>query len=299
MAQIVPKMKDNLLVSNELVNAVYNYSALEINIMLHLIHEVQKRDTENVRLMISQLIDDPAGGDYTNVKIACTQLLKKPLTYYSEINQSWFICNIITSATIGKNTGLIHCTVHPKIKQAMQAIKSNYTRIETQTILNLRSKHAKKLYMLLCKFRKTGVYYVAVDDFRKLTDTSNKYEQINDLKKRVIDPALNEINAMSEYQVNYEFTKVGRQLNEIIFSFKLNNSAVEVYGNDKQIKFMKMCGLSTWQIENVLKQMTPTDLHPILYQFNLHKDKAKNKGAYLAKMLMDAGVDLTQKLINK
>lgn len=292
-------MKNNLLISNELINASYSYTSLEINIMIHLINEVQKTNNDNIRLSYNQLMDDAAGSDYTNLKHALSALLKKPLTHYSEDQKTWFASNIITSATIQKNTGLILLTVHPKIKIAMQNIRSNYTRIETNTLLNLKSKHGKKIYMLLCKFRSTGVYAVSLDQFKKLTDTENKYVQINDFKKRVIDPALNEINAVSEYSVNCEYIKQGRNVNELLFTFKLNKSAVEVYGNDKQIMFMKQCGLSNWQIENVLKQMKPDELHPVLYQFNLFKNKVNNKGAYLAKMLMDNGVDLSQKLVNK
>ncbi len=293
-------LKSKLFVSNEAINAAYDYTALEINVMMQVLAAAARESDPakklSLRLTYAQLMPEAEGSAYNELRQAFKGLLKKPYEiYYKETNQ-YFISNLITAVTINKNTGLILVDLHPKMYTIITEIKRNYTSFETRAILGLKSKYAKRLYLLASQFKNTGVRYVNLDELKKQLALSDKYPKINDLKKRVLEPAINEINAVSDLTVSYEFSKLGRKFNEITLLIKLNNEAAALVGNDKQIKFMQQCGLSAWQIENVLQTLPPGELHPILYNFNLNKDKIKNKGAYLAKILNEAGVPMAQKI---
>ena len=293
-------MKSKLFVSNESINAAYDYSALEINVMIHILNQaaLEKDPAKrlSIRLSYGQILPDATGSDYKEIREAFTGLLKKPYEiYYKETNQ-YFIANLITAVTINKNSGLIFVDLHPKMLSIILEVKRNYTSFETRSILGLKSKYAKRLYMLASQFKNTGVRYMSLIDLKKQLSIIDKYEKISDLKKRVLDPALNEISALTDIALEYEFNKAGRKFDDVTLLVKLNTEAAALVGNDKQIRFMQQCGLSSWQIENVLQSLAPEDLHPILYQFNINKDQIKNKGAYLAKVLSDNGVPMAQKL---
>lgn len=293
-------LKSKLFVSNEAINAHYDYTSLEINLMMHILAAAARENDLakklNLRLTYGQLMPDVEGSGYNELRQAFKGLLKKPYEiYYKETNQ-YFISNLITAVTINKNNGLILVDLHPKMYAVITEIKRNYTSFETRAILGLKSKYAKRLYLLASQFKNTGVKYVNLTELKKQLALSDKYPKINDLKKRVLEPAIKEINAVSDLSVSYELSKAGRKFEDITLLIKLNNEAAALAGNDKQIKFMQQCGLSQWQIENVLQTLPPAELHPVLYQFNLHKDKIKNKGAYLAKVLNEAGVPMAQKI---
>ena len=295
-------LKSKLFVSNEAINAAYDYTALEINVMIHILNaaalEKDPQKKLSLRLSYGQLMPDAAGADYKELRQAFTGLLKKPYEIYYKETNHYFIANLITAVTIHKNSGHILVDLHPKMHAIITEVKRNYTSFETRSILGLKSKYAKRLYLLASQFKNTGVRYLDLTELKKQLAIFDKYDKISDLKKRVLDPAMNEISAASDLNLSYEMSKAGRKFDEITLLVKLNQEAAALAGNDKQIKFMQQCGLSTWQIENVLQSLTPEDLHPILYQFNLHKDKIKNKGAYLAKVLNENGVPMAQK-INK
>jgi len=293
-------LKSKLFVSNEAINAAYDYTALEINVMMQVL-AAAARETDpakklTLRLTYAQLMPEAEGSAYNELRQAFKGLLKKPYEiYYKETNQ-YFISNLITAVTINKNSGLILVDLHPKMYTIITEIKRNYTSFETRAILGLKSKYAKRLYLLASQFKNTGVRYVNLDELKKQLALSDKYPKINDLKKRVLEPAIKEINAVTDLSISYELSKTSRKFEDITLLIKLNNEAAALVGNDKQIKFMEQCGLSKWQIENVLQSLPPAELHPILYQFNLNKDKIKNKGAYLAKILNEAGVPMAQKI---
>jgi plasmid replication initiation protein len=293
-------MKSKLFISNEAINAAYDYTALEINVMMHILataaRESYLQKNLTLRLTYAQLLYDAEGSAYNELRQAFKGLLKKPYeVFYKETNQ-YFISNLITAVTINKNSGLILVDLHPKMYTIITEIKRNYTSFETRAVLGLKSKYAKRLYLLAAQFKNTGVRYVNLDELKKQLALSDKYPKINDFKKRVLEPAIKEINAVTDLSVSYELSKAGRKFEDITLLIKLNNEAAALVGNDKQIKFMEQCGLSKWQIENVLQTLPPSELHPILYQFNLNKDKIKNKGAYLAKILNEAGVPMAQKI---
>ena len=293
-------MKSKLFVSNEAINAAYDYTALEINVMMYILAAAAKENDPakklTLRLSYAQLMPEGEGSAYNELRQAFKGLLKKPYEiYYKETNQ-YFISNLITAVTINKNQGLILVDLHPKMYGIITEIKRNYTSFETRAVLGLKSKYAKRLYLLASQFKNTGVRYVNLEELKKQLTISDKYPKINDLKKRVLEPAIKEINAISDILLTYELSKTGRKFEDITLLIKLNSEAAALVGNDKQVKFMEQCGLSKWQIENVLQTLSPQELHPVLYQFNLHKDKIKNKGAYLAKVLNEAGVPMAQKI---
>jgi plasmid replication initiation protein len=137
---------------------------------------------------------------------------------------------------------------------------------------------------------------MALDDLKKNLGIVDKYHNISDLKKRCLDIAIKEINAVTELEVTYEFTRLSKKFEEITFLIKLNQDAAKISGNEMQTKFMRNIGLSEWQIENTIQTLSAQELHPILYQFNLNKDKIKNKAGYLVKILNEHGVPMKQKI---
>lgn len=90
----------------------------------------------------------------------------------------------------------------PEIKPYVIGLVKNYTQYELRYILTLKSVYAIKLFELIkCglnekELKKYGECKVEVqmDVLRRATDTENKYTRVSNLKEKVIDIAINEIN---------------------------------------------------------------------------------------------------------
>jgi plasmid replication initiation protein len=177
-------------------------------------------------------------------------------------------------------------------------LKQQFTMFELSTVLALKSKYAKRLYMFASQFRATKMFTISMEELRKRLRLEDKYQTFADFNKRVIVPALNEINLLSE--LNMELTSKDRgtyAIEALRFHVAQKQTTEEVTGNEKQIRFMIAVGLSNWQVENVLMQRTPDELAPILRRMYLRKvDKhAKhiaNPGAWAVKCLQNEGIDL-------
>ena len=69
--------------------------------------------------------------------------------------------------------------------------------------------------MMMMQFAKTGYVIIKLDEFRKSLDLVDKYQAVKDLKKRVLDIAVDEISQTSPYTAEYDLTdKTARAVRE-------------------------------------------------------------------------------------
>ena len=67
-------------------------------------------------------------------------------------------------------------------------------------------------YELICQYRTIGKREVSIQDLRFILNIGDKYPLFYDFKKRVIEPAIKEINEKTPMQISYEQKKRGKLL---------------------------------------------------------------------------------------
>lgn len=102
-------------------------------------------------------------------------------------------------------------------------LNSLYTTFTTYKLLNvggLRSIYSIRIYELAIQFRSTGWRKMTIDGFRDaLGIPDNQYRLFADLKKRVILPAVKEINAKTNLAMKFELGRKGRRFTHITLYF--------------------------------------------------------------------------------
>jgi len=291
-------------ISNELVNAQYDYSAGEIDLLIKILAKLRraKTDAEKQHLRLSKMELLPTDTDskrgYEYLRKHFRGLQSKPLeVFYKETGQ-YYISNVISEATINTNQSMISVSITPKMVAILCDTNKQYTGYEIKSLLSLKSKHAKRLYLMCCQFRNTGIKYLNIPELKKSLRCVDQYDKTHDFLRRVIIPATQEITAKTELECTYSAIRTGKSIDQLCIEIKLNNAAAEVWGNDKQIEYMMRCKLANWQIEQVCEYLTPEEIHPILYGMKLNAAKIQNPGAYLATVFSDHGVPMARR-INK
>lgn len=101
-----------------------------------------------------------------------------------------------------------------------------FTKLELKEFNNLDSKHSIVLYEYLKRYENAQkIPILSINEFRDITHTSasKTYDNFTDLKRGVIDVAVNEVNEKTPYNVSYEVfkTRTGRRpkVSEIQFYF--------------------------------------------------------------------------------
>lgn len=100
-------------------------------------------------------------------------------------------------------------------------LEQNFTSYELQQIAGLKSAYAIRLYELLMQWKaaaKTPVF--ELQQFRNQLGVGLEYSRIEAFKRRVLDVAVDQINAHTDITASYEQHKAGRTITGFSFKFK-------------------------------------------------------------------------------
>lgn len=176
--------------------------------------------------------------------------VKEWAKYYSEINP-WRDIRRAAVTLLGR-----HVTFHPKEKiidkinwfakvsyhqdegwltleftRPMQVrlagMLEKFTQIDLFSVRQLTRVHSIRLYEILSQFKSTGFRNMIMEDFRFAMDCVNSYQTTKALKQFVLNPAVKEINAKSNFYVTVEDVKKGRRITGFKFDFKEKNKAIK------------------------------------------------------------------------
>lgn len=108
----------------------------------------------------------------------------------------------------------------------LSELKGQLTRYKLECIGNMTSVYAIRLYELLMQWKTTGRREVELAWLKKQFQIEDQYTDMHNFKKRVLLPAIEDINAHSDYQVSWDQRKTGRNVTHLIFTFSEKQSKI-------------------------------------------------------------------------
>ena len=97
-------------------------------------------------------------------------------------------------------------------------LRSKFTTYTLQRVAGLRSNYSIRLFEMLAQFSSTGLLRIDLADFIRELDLP--YERYADVARRVIQPAVEELRAKSNLDIEWNPIKQGRAVKTIEFRFK-------------------------------------------------------------------------------
>lgn len=227
-------MKNELVVKdNALINASYNLEVTEQRLILLAI--LNARETGNGITADSKLeihakdyasrFDISNDGAYKALKNAVLNLFDRQFSFKEQdkkgnvgtVKSRWVsrIKYIDDSATL-------EITFAPDVVPLITRLEQHFTSYQLKQVSQLTSKYAIRLYELLIAWREVGkTPKIELEDFRsKIGVEDTEYTAMNDFKKRVLEPAIKQINKYTDITATYEQHKKGRLISAFSFSFK-------------------------------------------------------------------------------
>lgn len=128
-----------------------------------------------------------------------------------------------------------------------------YTKYKKEVVLRLKKDYSLDFYHLAKKHQAMGGFQISLDELFQQLGLPESYQDLSNLKKRVIKPSLDEITANTDIDLIYENVKRGRSVvgfkftvrekpkpkvietgrdpNTIDLFFKMSDSQINTYGN--------------------------------------------------------------------
>ena len=123
----------------------------------------------------------------------------------------------------------------PQIMPYVSALKKCFTQYQLADVLKLKSRYAIALYRwLMMSWRQYEHYFgtkertpeqlvsyrnprISLAELRQIMGTGDKYADFRNLRKWVLDTAVDEINEKTGYAISYEKVSSGRRVTGIVF----------------------------------------------------------------------------------
>ena len=216
--------KNQVVKSNQVIEASYQLSAVEQRIVLAAISRIPKNqpitDDELYPVSVNelQLLGVHEKTAYRDLKEGINRLYERSINLSVDdksIKMRW-----VQEVQFLDSQSVIGIRFSKPILPFISNLSREFTKYALSDIAGINSGYGIRIYELLVQYRQIGKREISVDNLRTMLELGKKYPLFADFKKRVIDTAVDQINEYSPLRVTYEQKKTGRKVTHITFSFK-------------------------------------------------------------------------------
>jgi plasmid replication initiation protein len=211
--------------SNHLIESAYKLNLNEQRVLLICIGMITSNEPMSINdkfevsaKNFAKIFDIDERGAYDQLRDVAISLHNRKITIHDNkklITTSW----ISGFVEYKDSTGIIELWFSQLILPYLADLKSQFTRYDLSNISGMSSIYGIRLYELLMQWRTKGKREIEISWLKERFEIANNYNSISDLKKYVINPAVNNINNVSNLNVTHTYRKTGRTVSHIIFEF--------------------------------------------------------------------------------
>ena len=284
-------MSDLIVKDNALMNASYNLDLVEQRLILLAILEARESGkginandplTVHAESYINQFGVHRTTA-YQALKDACKDLFARQFSYQEkrERGRANITSRWVSQIAYIDETATVEVIFAPAVVPLITRLEEQFSQYDIEQVSGLSSAYAVRMYELLICWRSTGkTPVIELKEFRKrigVLDT--EYTRTDNLKMRVIELALKQINEHTDITATYEQHKKGRLI--IGFSFKFKHKKKTASETPKNSDSSQHIEKPSQILTNIRKQPENTNIDVLEHR------KSKITGAIMANGLAD------------
>lgn len=215
--------------TNSLVHASYKLDLFEQRLVLLAIVEAREEKTlitsETVIKVDVKRYADRFNLDlkntYSPLKKAVKSLFNRQFTYmaFEPLDDVPIIFTSRWVSKIGYKNGAVYLQFAQDIIPLITRLESEFTKYDLEKVAGMTSIYAVRIYEMCSQWKTVGKFHVSLQDLRFYLDLAhNELTRIDNLRRKVIDVAVAQINEFTELNLKYTSVKDGRSI--IGFDFK-------------------------------------------------------------------------------
>lgn len=213
----LPPRHDWIVKSNDLVNARYDWTALQQRLVLLMIAQLDPSDEDFgiQRIDTADLVDRSglsSNAYYERAAEAAEVLLDQKIYVRTEAGR-WRGYNLLSF--VEPHPGHIRARFNPDMRPFLLQLKRRFTRYMLGHVLRFQSPYSVRIYEMAMQFQDIGHRTIPLDDLREVLDVVEKYPRFYDFRRRVLDQAVREIARYTDHVVTYDVLKKGRVPNAV------------------------------------------------------------------------------------
>ena len=226
--------------SNSLVEARYRLSLQESHVIYWLLTQI-RHDDEDFKphqmtiSEFSKMIGVEVDNQYSKLRDVTQNLMRRILNIYEPEKNEWLQVAWLSSARYQGKKGIVILKFDPDLKPYLLKLQSHFTKIDLVDTMKLKSVHSIRMFELLLQYLIIGNRKITIEDLRFLCGIQQKeYIGYNMLKRKVIDRAKTEINAKTEYEIDYTEIKESRKV--VAIDWRIKKKHIQLEGTAEKVR---------------------------------------------------------------
>lgn len=226
-----PMTKPTIYKSNALIEASYKLGLTEQRILLACISQVRRDQPLTDDVFYSVSVNDIAsmtgtGSNslYDELSAAVKKLRRKDVLITMEPNGGGLKPIIMETSWVQtcvyiEREGRIELRFNKDMLQYLSELKAQFTGYALQDVIRMTSSYAIRLFEMLVQYTSVGHREISVEDFRRWLRLDDSYPLMSELRRRVVEPAVAQINEHGPMMVKWSPKKTGRSVTHLSFTF--------------------------------------------------------------------------------
>ncbi|GAB3789193.1 replication initiation protein [Spirosoma horti] len=286
-----------LFQANALTNAYYDMSALQKNILYMVQSQIKKNDPDDQRYVVRvkeiMTITDTVN-PYKSLQLATEGMMQKIMNI--PVGGKLLQVAPFSSVLYDYGKGTMSFKIDPDLRPFLFNLeKGRFTTFGKEPAMNLPGKYSKRIYEMLSSWKKAGIMKISILELKtrlRLYDPVTEieqYEDWRDFNKRVLVPAVKDINQESDLFVEFFPQREGKRIAQLRWLIKVKTTVpIEISPTVSELheKLLTHFKLRTDQIEYILSNYEPELINRKLYEIQVQNasKKISNIGGYTAKV---------------
>lgn len=232
--------------SNHIIEASYRLSVAEQRVILSAISQVRRDQQVTDEVLysvtaaeIAQLCGTDQRTAYRDLQAAAERLQTRRVTLILEPDGITIrskrrrVTCWVQSVDYIDQEGRIELRFGKDILPYLTGLQREFTRYALSDVAKMTSAYGIRLYELLVQWPE-GHREIALDDLRRWLQLEERYPLMADLRRWVIEPAVEQINEHSPLLLTWKPRKTGRKITHLAFEYVAKSKAKPVADKPKR-----------------------------------------------------------------
>ena len=221
---------------NDLVQSSYALSVSETRVILLCLSKIDSSKPLPLDQEFTITANDfhgelglDAANAYRDLRAAVDKLWKREILI--DPSDPGSMVRWISKKAYFTSKGSVNIAFSAQLMPYITELKSRFTSYKLRDVAKFKNSYSIRVYELLVQFKNNHERRISVLDFRDMLDLGEKYSTIKDLKKRIVMPALDDINEHSNLEAELSQEKKGKDITHLIFKYSVKKEAEKPNAN--------------------------------------------------------------------
>ena len=240
---------------NDLVQSSYALSVSETRVILLCLSKIDSSKPLPLDQEFTITANDfhgelglDAANAYRDLRAAVDKLWKREILI--DPSDQGSMVRWISKKAYFTSKGSVNIAFSAQLMPYITELKSRFTSYKLRDVARFKNSYSIRVYELLVQFKNNHERRISVLDFRDMLDLGEKYSTIKDLKKRIVMPALDDINEYSNVKAELGQEKKGKDITHLIFRYSVKKEAEKPKANDTKPIIPLFTGHPTYKVDS-------------------------------------------------